>query len=225
MGIYASRPGRMVGQVLADLFVVLWAVVWALIGIFVQQTIAALAGPARDTARMAARLAGNFTDAADQASKVPGVGGELRQPFDSASSTLQTLIASANRQVDSIEQLAVIMGWLVFLIPVAIVVALWLPRRIRFYRLARAAQIFIDGQPDLDLFALRAMALQPMHVLAAVSDDPVTAWRTGDKAVINRLAELELRRSGLQMPTTPPGAAISDPDITSGGRRIPDGRP
>lgn len=225
MGIYAARPGRMVGQVLGDLFVGVWAVVWALVGVFVQQTIAVLAGPARETARTAGRLAGNFTDAADQANKVPGVGDELRRPFDSASGTLQTLITAANHQVDSIERLAVIMGWLVFLIPVAVVVALWLPRRIRFYRLARAAQIFIDGQPDLDLFALRAMALQPMHVLASVSDDPVTAWRTGDRGVINRLAELELRRSGLRMPTNLPETATNDPALTLEGRRTPDGRP
>ncbi len=224
MGIYAARPGRMVGQVLSDLFVGVWAVVWALIGVFVQQTVAVLAGPARETARTAGRLAGNFTDAADQASKVPGVGDDLRRPFDSASGTLETLIASANRQVEGIERLAVILGWLVFLIPVAVVVAFWLPRRIRFYRLARAAQFFIDGQPDLDLFALRAMALQPMHVLATVSDDPVTAWRTGDKAVINRLAELELRRSGLRMP-----AGVNEPaagaDLSSGDRRTPGERP
>ena len=106
------------------------------------------------------------------------------------------MIAAADHQVESIERLALIIGWLVFAIPVAVVVAFWLPRRIRFYRQARAAQHFIDSSADLDLFALRAMASQPMHVLAAVSDDPVAAWRTGDRAVINELAELELERSG-----------------------------
>lgn len=218
MGIYAARPGRLVGQVLVDLFVVVWAVVWALIGIFVQQTVAVLAGPARQTAVTAARLAGNLTDAADQAGKLPGVGDELRRPFDSASGTLGGLIAAANHQVESIERLATIVGWLVFAIPVAVLVALWLPRRVRFYRQARAAQVFIDSQPDLDLFALRAMALQPMHVIAAVSDDPVGAWRAGDTAVINRLAELELRRTGLRMP------AAVDRNLTLEGRRTPDVR-
>src|SRR6478735_8956990 len=136
MGIYASRPGRLLGQVLSDVFVIVWGVVWALLGIFVQQTIEVLATPARETARTAARLATNFTAAADQASRVPGVGDQLRRPFDAASTTLGSLIASANRAVASIEQLAVIMGWLVFLIPVGVVVAFWLPRRIRFYRQA-----------------------------------------------------------------------------------------
>lgn len=220
MGIYAERRGRLVGQVVGDLFVLLWSLVWALVGVFVRQTVAVLAGPARETARTATRLAGNFTDAADQANKVPGLGDELRRPFDSASGTLDSLVASANRQVESIERLALIMGWVVFLIPVAVVVAFWLPRRVRFYRQARAAQVFIDGQPDLDLFALRAMARQPMHVLAAVSDDPVTAWRTGNRSVINRLAELELRQSGLQMPTP-----VAEGDLTPAGPRTPGARP
>ena len=41
--------------------------------------------------------------------------------------------------VDSVERLALIVGWLVFLIPVTPVGAFWLPRRIRFYRQARAS--------------------------------------------------------------------------------------
>jgi hypothetical protein len=110
------------------------------------------------------------------------------------------LITSANEQVASIERLALIVGWLVFLIPATIVVAFWLPRRIRFYRQARASQIFLDALPDLDLFALRAMAAQPLYVLAEISDDPVKAWRSGDREVINKLAEVELKRDGLRLP-------------------------
>jgi hypothetical protein len=41
-----------------------------------------------------------------------------------------------------------------------------------------------------------------MHKLAKISDDPVTAWREGDTAVITRLADLELRSTGLRLPTT-----------------------
>jgi hypothetical protein len=46
------------------------------------------------------------------------------------------------------------------------------------------------------------MAVQPLYVLAEISDDPVKAWRSGDRAVINQLAELELRRNGLRIPDT-----------------------
>jgi hypothetical protein len=200
MAIYASRPGRLAGQLIGDLFVLGWGVAWALVGVFVHQVVGVLAVPARETARTASRLVTNLKDAAEQASRVPGVGDDLRQPFDAASVTLGNVITSANQQVASIELLAVIAGWLAFLIPVAVVVAFWLPRRVRFYRQAKASQQFLDSSADLDLFALRAMASQPLYVLAGVSDDPVRAWRDGDRQVIDQLAEIELRRNGLRFP-------------------------
>jgi len=208
MGIYAERPGRMVGQLLSDVFVLVWAVVWGLVGAFVNGTVERLATPARETAKTAGRLAHDFTDAAEQASRLPGVGDQLRRPFDSASTSMGSLVASADRQVAIIEQVALVAGWLAFLMPVSLVVALWLPRRIRFYRQAKASQHFIDSAADLDLFALRAMASQPLSVLATISDDPVRAWRSGDQVVINQLAEIELRRNGLRMPDAPSPVAI-----------------
>jgi hypothetical protein len=200
VGIYSRRPGRLAGQIMGDLFVLVWAVVWGGIGIFVNQMIAVLAVPARETARTARKLMENFAEAGEQASRVPGVGEDLGRPFDAASVTLTNLIAAADEQVESIERLALIGGWVAFGIPVAMVVALWLPRRIRFYRQARASQAFLDSTADLDLFALRAMASQPLYVLAAVSDDPVKAWRDGDRGVIDELAAIELRRNGLRLP-------------------------
>ena len=200
MGIYSTRPGRLAGQIFGDLFVLAWTVVWAGIGIFVNQMIAVLAIPARETARTASKLMDNMREAGEQAARVPGVGEDLRRPFDAASESLINLITAANEQVASIERLALIGGWVVFGIPVAMVVALWLPRRIRFYRQAQASQAFLDSTADLDLFALRAMASQPLYVLAAVSDDPVRAWREGDREVIDQLAAIELRRNGLRLP-------------------------
>jgi len=202
MGIYAKRPAKMIGQLFGDGFVVAWTIGWAIVAIFVHRVIDTLATPARETARAAVRLADNFRETAAEAAKVPVAGDQLRRPLDAAAWTLGNLIDSANDQVVSIERLALIVGWLVFLIPVATVIAFWLPRRIRFYRQARASQVFLDSLADLDLFALRAMAAQPLYVLAEISDDPVQAWRSGDREVINKLAEVELKRNGLQLPAT-----------------------
>lgn len=203
MRIYASRRGQLAGQVAGDVAVLVWTVVWAVVGLAVAGAVAALAGPARETARTARDLAGQLGDAATSAAQVPGLGDQLRRPFDAASGSLGDLVATADRQAASIERLATVTGWLVFLIPVTTVLLVWLPRRVRFVRRARAAQRFIDAAGDLDLFALRAMANQPMHVLAAISDDPVRAWRSGDRRVIDALAEAELRQAGLSLPTRP----------------------
>ena len=53
-------------------------------------------------------------------------------------------------------------------VPIAIVVLIWGLVRYRFVREATTAQRFIDSSADLDLFALRAMAGQPMTVLARI---------------------------------------------------------
>ena len=200
MSFYAQRPGRLLGQLAADLFMVGWIVLWWFAGRATESAVMAVASPARSTGDAARRLSDQVRQAADQTARVPGLGGELRKPFDEAAGSLQELIGAADQQVASIERLGLLLGWLVFVIPVLILVVIWLPARIRFFLRARAAQRFLDAQADLDLFALRAMVAQPMHVIAKISDDPVAAWRRNDRQVINALAAVELRRSGLKPP-------------------------
>jgi hypothetical protein len=79
-------------------------------------------------------------------------------------------------------------------------VVLYLPRRWRFVRDATAGASFVDAAEDLDLFALRALCRQPMHVLAKIRDDPAGGWRARDPEVVTALAALELRDCGLSVP-------------------------
>ncbi len=213
MGIYARRPGRLVGQIAADLFMIGWTVLWWFVGRGVERAVADVAGPARSTRESTRNLAVQVAQAAEQAGRVPGIGGDLRRPFDDVVRSLDGVVTSADQQVAAIERAALVLGWSVFVIPVLLLLVVWLPRRVRFYVRARAARRFIDAQPDLDLFALRAMVVQPMHVIARISDDPVSAWRRGDRAVINALAEVELRRSGLRVParSSAPAESASTP--------------
>jgi hypothetical protein len=188
-----------------------WCVLWAWLGRLSTQTVDAVADPLRGSRDTAEQLTAQVREAAARAGQLPGVGDDLRKPFDGAAESLQRMVDAADAQVASIERAAVLLGWLVFVIPAAILVIIWLPARIRFYRRARAAQRFIDARADLDLFALRAMVVQPMHVIAKISDDPVSAWRRGDREVIDALAAVELRRSGLEPPTLQPGPRSSAP--------------
>ena len=97
------------------------------------------------------------------------------------------------------ERVGLLLGWLVFLIPVILLLVIWLPARIRFS--SGRARLSASSMPtQISTFALRAMVVQPMHVIAKISDDPVAAWRRGDKEVIHALAAVELRRSGLVPP-------------------------
>ncbi len=199
-GFYAQRRARMLAQLTTDLFVAAWVVLWWFVGRATERTLDAIATPARRSGDAARQLAGQMGEASQQAGRVPGIGTELRKPFDGAVGSLQGIIDAADDQVAAVERAAALLGWLVFLIPVVLLLVVWLPARIRFFLRARAAQQFLDADADLDLFALRAMVGQPMHVIAAISDDPVAAWRRGDREVIRALAGIELRRSGLNPP-------------------------
>ena len=203
MKLYSDLPGRRTGQLLSDLGVLGWIAVWIWVGRLVHDTVDALRGPADRLTGAGTSLSENMTGAGDQLSRVPGIGDDLQKPFTSAAGTGDQ-IAQAGRDLGlAVDRVALVLGLLIALIPIVLVVGVWLTLRVRFARRATAAQRFVDADPDLDLFALRAMSRQPMHKLARISDDPAGAWRRKDTDVVWRLALLELRSSGLRPPTSP----------------------
>lgn len=197
---YARTPGRAAWQVLGDLLLVLWVWLAWRAGEVVGSTVRTLAEPGRRLEEGADGVAGGLADAAEAAQRVPLVGDELSTPFSSAGDAAEAIAAAGRRQVEVVEDVATVLTVVVVAVPVLLALALWLPGRVRFTRRSLAARRFVDADADLALFALRAMANQPMHKLARVSEDPVTAWRSGDVEVVRALAELELRDCGLTLP-------------------------
>jgi hypothetical protein len=198
MKLFADTPVRRTLQVLADLLFVTWLVLWVWIGMAVHDGTLELAGPARQTDSAATSMAEQLRDAGGRLGEAPLVGDELAVPFDKAADASDSIAAAGRDTVEAVERLALLLGLSVALIPILIVAAIHLPLRWRFIREATAGARFIDAQEDLDLFALRALANQPMRVLARVSDDPAGAWRARDPDVVRRLAELELADVGLR---------------------------
>jgi hypothetical protein len=206
MKLFADTPVRRTVQIVADLLFVAWLVIWVWIGVAVHDGTTQLAAPARQTESSATSMADQLRDAGGRLGEAPLVGDELAVPFDRAADASDGIAAAGRDTVEAVEQLALLLGLSVALIPILIVSAIHLPIRWRFVREATAGARFIDAQEDLDLFALRALANQPMHVLAKVSDDPAGAWRARDPDVVRRLAELELADVGLR-PRRLPGPA------------------
>ncbi|MGH8940307.1 MAG: hypothetical protein ACRDV2_13310, partial [Actinomycetes bacterium] len=196
MKLFADTPVRRTLQVVADLMFVAWLVLWAWIGLAVHDGTLQLAGPARQTDTAASAMADQFRDAGGQLGEAPLAGDELAVPFDEAAEASDGIAAAGRETVDAVERLALLLGLSVALIPILIVSAIHLPIRWRFAREATAGAKFIDAQEDLDLFALRALANQPMRVLARISDDPAGAWRARDIEVVRKLAVLELADVG-----------------------------
>lgn len=200
MKLYSDVPVQRFGQVVGDLVLAAW--VWACVelGLLVYKVTDALGAPGRKAAEAGDGLAGDLRRMSEPIGKVPAVGDQLRAPIDGAAGAAGKLAQAGRDQAHAVEQLAYVLAAVTIGVPVLFAVLIWVPRRIRFARRATAAQRFIDNAADLDLFALRAMANQPMHKLAKISADPVTAWRDGDREVVRALATLELRATGLKPP-------------------------
>lgn len=195
---YADLPARRLRQVVADLLFVGWLVFWVFAGLAVHDGTQALGGPGRQTDQAASSLATQLREAGGRIDDAPFVGDTIAAPFDKAADASDGIAQAGRDTVSAVERLAVLLGLAVALIPILIVAAVHLPIRWRFTREATAAARFIDTREDLDLFALRALANQPMRVLARISDDPAGDWRRRDTEVVARLAEVELASTGLR---------------------------
>ena len=202
MKVYSDVGVQRFGQVVGDLLLVGWIAFCTALGLTVFKITDALGAPGRKAAEAGDGLAEDLRRMSEPVGKVPAVGDQLRAPIDGAANAAARLAEAGRDQAHAVGQLAYLLAGVTIGLPVLFAVLIWLPRRIRFSRRATAAQKFIDNAADLNLFALRAMASQPMQRLAKISDDPVTAWREGDSAVIAQLADLELRSSGLRAPAT-----------------------
>lgn len=191
------RPTRVLLHVVGDAVMLGWALLWFLVARLARSVVVGLSEPIESIGRTTDTLAHRVDEAARQLGDVALIGDQLSAPFHSIADTLRQLTTGSEEQVATIHQIGLFVFLIVWLMP-SLTYALWyVPRRIRRAREAAQARRYIDERADLDLFALRAMANAPMTRLATISDDPVTAWRSGDKFVIDQLADLELRRVGI----------------------------
>lgn len=200
--LYADMPARRTAQIAADVWFVVWVVgcVWAAARLY--DLVMKLAAPGRTLEDAGGSLAQNMTEAGKRVDGIPLVGDEVRAPFDRASDAAAAIARAGVSQQNAVENLATFVAVCFAVMPILLLLVIWLPLRVRFVRRASAAQRFIDSAADLDLFALRALARQPMQRLARIHEDPAGAWRRGEPDVVRALARLELRESGLRTPTT-----------------------
>jgi hypothetical protein len=198
MKLYADSEGRRSLQIAGDLLLVGWVYLWVRLALVVRDATLSLAAPGEELSEAGTGLASRLREAGERVGGIPLVGDEVQAPFEGAGGAADRIAAAGEAQVAAVETLAFWLSLAVGAVPIVIALAGYLPLRWRFVRRATAGQRFVDSNDDLDLFALRAMARQPLQRLARVSDDPVGAWRAGDARVVRALAELELRDSGLR---------------------------
>jgi hypothetical protein len=195
MKLYAEIAPFRARQLLLDGFVISWIALWTWVGIRINELVNRLAAPARTIEQAGRGFARPLEEAGSRVAEIPLVGEALREPFE-ASARAGSLLAQAGADQQAVvHTLALWLGLLFALVPIAFVIARYLPARVRWVRAATAAQHVRSDEAGMELFALRAVATLPLHVLRRATPDPARAWATGDHAA---LAALELGRLGLR---------------------------
>jgi hypothetical protein len=202
MRIYAERPGRAGLQLLADLLAAGW--IWLTIGTAraVHDFVLGMQQPARTLAGAGESIRGAFDNAARTASNVPFVGDDLARALGAGTGAGDSLVNAGREQMEAIARVAYGTTVATVLLGAMPLLLMWLPLRVRYARLARSA--VTARAVDSDLLALRAMTRRPVRSLLRIAPDPAASWRRDDRAVVHRLAALELRSLGLRAPRTPP---------------------
>ncbi|MGY1606810.1 MULTISPECIES: hypothetical protein [unclassified Geodermatophilus] len=201
MRLYASRPDRRLGQVLADAGMVAWLVLWVLVARVVHDAVLVLAEPGQAVEDLGASVAEDMGSAASAAEDVPVVGDELSAPLESLGDAAGSVSGAGQAAQDAVATLATVLAVVLVVLPVGWLLARWLPWRLRWVREASAVSRLLRGaDPDLELLAARAVATAPLPRLAALPPGTGAAWRAGDPAAVRVLAGLEAGRLGLRLP-------------------------
>lgn len=180
-----------------NVVLVVWAAFWIGLGSYVGYEVNALR-TLGDTV-VKAGIATESTGKAIQAiGSVPLVGSTVGNLGAQAVAAGQSAQVSGRSSRSTIDQLAILLGLAVGLIPTVPLLSLYLPLRRSWRRDRGAVALAVarwDGEPGLeDFLARRALAHLPYHELRELSDG---GSATIDEAGRDRLAAAELRRLGL----------------------------
>jgi hypothetical protein len=195
---YATTPSRLLAQLISDVVVIAWTTVWVLVGTAVHAAVSTIAEFGRQVEGGANGIAGNLDSAGAGADKVPLIGDALSTPLTAAGEAAREIAGAG-------QNLGVTASWLAWLLALAVaappILALampWLFLRVRFFRRKWTAITLAATPAGEHLLALRALANRPLAKLAAITPDPVGAWRRHDPVAIHGLAALELRAAGVR---------------------------
>ncbi|MEO7587710.1 MAG: hypothetical protein ABIS84_06740 [Arachnia sp.] len=203
------RTIRRVADVVGDVLLVVWVVLWFLAARAVGDALDSLAQSVQRLGAATGTAADRIDETARALGDVPLVGEQLSAPFPRIAASLRDLATQIAMQVDS---LGVTSGWavpLLFLVPTVIAAGWYIPWRIRRAQETAAARGLLLRNPSLDVFALRAVSTAHLRGVARITADPAAAWRAKDPVIITRLADLELRRVGVEF--APAGGAPLTP--------------
>lgn len=196
---YATTPGRLLAQLISDITVAVWTTLWMLVGLAVHDAISIIGEAGRQIEIGSHGIAGSLAAAGQDAQRIPVVGDALSNPITAASQAALDIAGAGHNLDTTAGWLAVVLALAVAATPILAVAMPWLFLRLRFCRRKWTVTTLAATPAGRQLLALRALANRPPGKLAAVSTDPVGAWRREDPATMRALAALELRAAGIPL--------------------------
>jgi len=198
MKFYADSPSRRMAQILGDLVFVAFCVASVWVALQIYDHLMAFAQPSSDIGQSGGELSGSLKDAGDAISGIPLVPDSAGDALADGAVAADSMAKAGSTSADAIPGLALWLSIGLGSIAVLLACSIHLPGRLQFIRDATSGRKYIDGHEDVDLFALRALVRQPLHVLAELSDDPAGDWRAGEPELVTKMAFIEMRACGLE---------------------------
>ena len=195
MQLYAEVPARRTRQIVLDGLVLVWVVIWVRIGMALYHVVDKLRAVGTTMSDAGGGFAGTMDRIAGDIGRVPLAGGSLRAPFRDAAGAGRSLQDAGVRQSHDVHTMAIWLGVLVALLPIAYLLARYLSHRYRYVREATAAVELRAAGAAPRLLAIRAAATRPLEELVRLSSDPMTDI---DEGRYDRLASLEFEALGLR---------------------------
>jgi len=199
MKIYSDYPLRRATQVTADLLAITIIALGIWAGVTVAAGIAAIADIARQVETAGLEFQVAMGNAGEALGGLPIIGDAARAPFDAAGGAGIGLSSAGQNAAAFITTTAAIVGVVIALVVAAAVLWFWLRRRYAFARRATEAEQLARLADGPDMLALRALVHGSRDELAGIARNPVDAWRSGERDVVTKLADLELRRAGVRL--------------------------
>ena len=199
MKLYADDASRRTRQIIADVLALLGIALFIWLAVTVRAVIAAFGELGIRLQEAGSGFSGTMREIGDTLGGIPIIGPGVAGPFEGAGDAGDTLAEAGDAVKGTVDAIAIVAAVAVAALPIAAILVIWLIPRLRFAARAGELSKLVRSGAPLDLIALRALMTLPLGVVAAQHPDPAGAWRRGDPDVVHRLAELELRRSGVAL--------------------------
>jgi hypothetical protein len=197
--LYPSLPAARRQQIIRDLLSIALIAFFIWCGVKVHDVVSALSVLGTAVYDAGSNVQNSFDSVAGAVQGIPVVGGTLSDAFHNAGQgTGGNVAQSAQASVDAINRLATVLGVVTALLPISVLAASALPRRIRGIREMTAANTManldLDDPERRRLVAMRAAFGLPFRELLPYTNDPFGDLAAGryDALVAAALADAGL---------------------------------